>query len=198
MTVRGARDEPTRFSRITRLLPLLSCAALAMTGCGEGAEGESADPGSEEAAAATAERGSGEEGTLVVGDHTYAFTVLRCGLDAQSRAQGRPLLRGRGTTEDGERLTVTVERLRVANATHEAVRLRVGSINSDAPAWEASRAQRPDGSWARSGALGPGGLGPLLEIDGRTIRAEGTFVAESGPEAGEEREGRFDATCPSS
>lgn len=195
MTVRGARDEPTRLSRITRLLPLLSCAALAMTGCGEGADGESADPGSEEVAA-TAERGSGEEGTLVVGDRTYGFTVVRCGLDAQSRAQGRPLLRGRGTTEDGERLTVTVERLRVANATHETVRLRVGSINSDGPAWEASRAQRPDGSWARG--IGPGGLDPLLEIDGRTIRAEGTFAAESGPEAGEEREGRFDATCPSS
>lgn len=176
------------------LVLTLACVALALGGCGESPGGEAADDSSTAAAAAPAEEVAGEQATLVLGEDTYAFTVAGCGLDAEARAQRLPLLRGRGATDDGERFTVTVERLTVAGRPVEEVQLRIGSI-SDGTLWQASRSQRPDGGWGRS-ATGPGGLDALVEVDDRTVRAEGTFVAESGPEAGAEREGRLEATCP--
>lgn len=174
--------------RLRRLWIALTAVAL---GCGGGEEepgGGAATPA--RAAPATA---SGPTGTLTLGDRTFTFRVQSCDLGEVQSVDGETL-RGTGQTEDGQRFTVVVSQGGGNTEIHQ-VALTYGAVMSGSGfVARAMRSKVQGGDWPAD-AQGAGPAGPLVRIEGRTVRAAATFsVDDSGKESWVP--GRLDATCP--
>lgn len=172
---------------------------VATTACGSDASSNA--PGlSEEAVGAEEARavadGADPDGTLVVGDRTLTFEVRAC--DAgEEQGPDLPTLYGSGTTSEGERFTVQVDRSTSGTQEIHAVSFDWGDVVAGTgTSGEMLRTRFEGGPWQdlREGAA-PIPDEPLVQIDGRTVTAEGTFEVTA---AGETSwlEGRLEATCP--
>jgi hypothetical protein len=110
----------------------------------------------------------------VWGGDTIRFYVDHCTATVQS--DSRPILGGHRSLT-GRALQVTVLSTQVGSTTWHSVGLDFGSEY-----WEARRGSSTGGSGWRD--LAPGstesGLGPLIELRGDTVRAEGRFLPGAG------------------
>ena len=119
---------------------------------------------------------STSEGSFAVGGTTYTFRVVRCDLSG-----GDPdgmLLRGGGTTPDGRRLAIEVERVE-GEAVVERASVMIGTAR-DGERWSARRAQGPDGAWFGDEAGQTRASGPLLQISGSGLVVEAAFGNQAG------------------
>lgn len=166
--------------------------ALAIAACDN--EGGAESAGSRGTAVPAA--GSDEPtDTLTLGDRAFAFQVTDCDLrEVQGPDQGTLL--GNGTTEDGTRFTVVVDRTKSrANPIH-SVSVNYGSVMSGSGFTAEATRIRSETGWYDSGVGdSPGADEPLIRIERRTVRAHGRFKVD---DAGEESvvEGRLEANCP--
>lgn len=183
--------------RHAHALPILTLVAVAACGgdATSDAPGLNEDPPGAEEAEAVAEEPD-PDGTLVVGDRTLTFEVRACDLGAE-QGPDLPTLFGSGTTPDGERFNVHVDRSTSGTQEIHAVNFDWGDIVAGTgTSGEMMRNRFGGRPWQdlRDGAE-PVPDEPLVQIDGRTVTAEGTFEVTA---AGESSwvEGRLEATCP--
>lgn len=86
--------------------------SLALAGCGDGGshdETRAASAKTGAAGGATADVPADRAGSFEIGGTSYPFRVVRCDLSGDS--PDGTLLRGTGTSPDGRRLSVEVERI---------------------------------------------------------------------------------------
>lgn len=179
------------------VVPILTL--VAMAACGADAPRDAPglnqeSDGTEEARAVAGD--ADPEGTLVVGDRTLTFEVRACDT-GQEQGPDLPTLYGSGTTPDGERFTVHVDRSTSGSQEIHAVSFDWGDIVAGTgTTGEMLRTRFGERAWQdlREGAA-PIPDEPLVQIDGQTVTAEGTFEVTT---AGETSwlEGRLEATCP--
>lgn len=134
----------------------------------------------------------GGSGTVTLADVAYDFDIQICG----EQVPGAYMLNGTGETAEGQLFVVMVMRNELQEGrVEESVTLNNPQANG------AVYFKPDDGGWMRCPTLArsckPGeGIsveGPLLEIDGASIEANGVFV---GPTTGEEGQpGTLTATC---
>ena len=170
-------------------------AALVSGACGD--EGGAEAPGSSGSADigtidAHADR---TDGTLTLGDRTFAFRVTACDL-SEGEAEGTDeTLRGTGTTEDGTRLTVVVDRGLVGGRPIHSVSLHYGQVMSGTGFMASAQRIQSEAGWTHIGGDARNEDTALVQIEGRTVRAHGTFdVDDAGAES--VVEGRMEITCP--
>ena len=166
-----------------RQLGLGSLLAAAL-GCGRGEE----------------TRGGGEAalrpvatGTLTIGERTFSFQVRNCDV-GEVQSSGGETLRGTGQTEAGQRLTVVVDRSGDHTLFHN-VSLTYGAVMSGTGfTAQAIRSRLRGADWPPD-PQGVGPTGPLVRIEGHTVRAQATFsVDDAGAKSAVP--GRLEATCP--
>ncbi len=161
----------------------LAAGFIACSGGGEEARPRSTDGGAAD---------SGPTGTLTLGERTFTFQVSQCDLGEVQTASST--LRGTGRTGDGTRMNVSVDRSGDQTAFH-SVSLNYGRrMDGTGFSAQAIRTRMQGIGWSPD----PSGTipsGPLILIEGRTVRAEGTFDVD---DAGTESRvlGQFEATCP--
>jgi hypothetical protein len=124
-----------------------------------------------------AEARSGPTGTLTIGgDTTFTFRVSRC--DLSGRSPDNLLLRGNGTTADGRSFHVEVERMAPpagVGSSYERVTLGLPPAEGNRRgSWEATHTLSGQGRWT-SGPQSEPADGPLLQVDGAELVAEGTY-----------------------
>ena len=143
--------------------------AFAACGGEAGAEGD--------AQAGAAAGGSAEQaGFVEVAGTGYSFRVVRCDLSGNS--PDNLLLRGAGTAPDGRTLTVLVERRTGSELVSEGISVYFGSI-VEGDHWTATGTRLADGSWTRGEMMHEPADGPLLQISGDEMVAEGVFLHET-------------------
>jgi hypothetical protein len=129
-------------------------------------------------------------GLLVLGNDTIRFYVDHCTATVQSVS--RPILAGHRSLT-GRALQVTVLSTQVGSTTWHSVGLDFGSEY-----WEARRASSGASGWRHLAADSTEpGLGPLIELRGDTVRAEGWFLPGAGSSL-ESIRGSLSAPCPAS
>ena len=173
---------------------LLVVAAIAGTAACFGDESDEAEDDPNPEVADAGEAGSdAATGTLVLGSETIEFIVDACDL-ASEPAAGRPTLSGHAELPDGRTLQITMLRTPMGSTTWQSVALDFGGEYREA---RRGRSEGDDG-W-RPIAADPTepALGPLIEIDGRSVSAEGSFLPGSGGASGTVR-ASVTATCPGS
>lgn len=133
------------------------------------------------------------DGTLKLGERTFGFRV-RTACDLSEAEIGSPdeILRGTGTTEDGTRFTVVVDRSSVGMGLIHAVSLTYGDIMAGTGYRAEATRTGSETRWTDKGGTYDQ---PLIQIDGRTVRAEGRFEVDSAG-ASSVAEGRLEVTCP--
>ena len=153
---------------------------LAAAGCGGertgAAEGSAAGNGPARAEEAATNPPGQSEGSFAISGTTYTFRVVRCDLSG-----GDPdgmLLRGNGTTPDGRRLAIEVERVE-GESVVERASVMIGTAR-DGERWSARRAQGPDGAWFGDEAGQTRAGGPLLQISGSGLVVEAAFGNRAG------------------
>lgn len=179
------------------VVPILTLSAMAACGSdapsdAPGLNQESA--GTEEARAVAGD--SNPDGTLVVGDRTLTFEVRACDT-GEEQGPDLPTLYGSGTTPDGERFSVHIDRSTSGTQEIHAVSFDWGDIIAGTgTSGEIFRTRYAGQAWQdlREGAA-PVPDEPLVQIDGRTVTAEGTFEVTAAGETSW-AEGRLEATCP--
>jgi hypothetical protein len=155
--------------------------ALAASGCSDaGSVGRGHQAAADSAA-----------GLLVLGKDTIRFYVDHCTATVQSVS--RPILAGHRSLT-GRALQVTVLSTQVGSTTWHSVGLDFGSEY-----WEARRGSSTGASgWRHLAADSTEpGLGPLIELRGDTVRAEGRFLPDPGSSL-ESIRGSVSAPCPAS
>ena len=170
---------------LQRGVPVVLTAFLLACGGGpDGAqEGGASESGGPPAGAA------GAAGSFAVGGENYSFGVVRC--DLSGSAEDGMLLRGSGTTQDGRRVTLEVERL--SNGTvWERASVYLGGI-AEGDRWQARMGQRPDGRWFADEAGTTPASGPLIEVSGNELLVESEFTRSGG---GEPQAGVLRVSCP--
>ena len=173
------------------LVGLALAGGLLLGACGDGNQAGSADTAGRAAA------GAQPTGTLALGDRTFAFRVAACDLDEVQDPEGTTL-RGHGALEDGTRFTVQVDRGATGLGEIHSVSVHYGNVMSGSGFMaEAMRIQSELGWHGTADGASGDWDEPLVQIEGRTVRAEGPFEVD---DAGAESvvEGRLEATCPPS
>lgn len=179
------------------IVPILTLVVTAA--CGSDAPSNA--PGlNQEAAGAEEARAVADDadpdGTLVVGDRTLTFEVRACDT-GEEQDPDLPTLYGSGTTPEGERFNVHVDRSTSGTQQIHAVSFDWGDlVAGTGTSGEMLRTRFEGRAWQdlREGAASVPDE-PLVQIDGRTVTAEGTFEVTTAGEASWQ-EGRLEATCP--
>ena len=169
--------------------------ALVLGACGSDRAKESAGsldgiPAQATKAAAADDR---TDGTLRLGERTFAFRVMTaCDLGDAEIESPDETLRGTGTTEDGTRFTVVVDRGSVGLGLIHTVSVTYGDLMAGTGYRAAAMRTGSGAGWSDEGGTYDQ---PLIRIDGRTVRAAGRFeVDDAGAESAVE--GRLEVTCP--
>ncbi len=151
-----------------RAATILVAAGIAIAGCG----GEPNVDTSETTTQPGEALGSTERSAdwIQIGDARYVLTVRSCNLSGSDDAGGGNTVNAVATKTDGTRRGVEVSRI----GNSQAVMLSLGGSDR----WEAE--------WS----AGLGGS-PLVEVDGKVVKAAGTF--RNGEQ---EAQGSLHATCP--
>lgn len=173
-------------SRRAALILLITAAA-----CG-GAADDGEPAASSEATARSTADGAGQ-GTLVMDGARHPFSVRSC--DLLGTDGDDVILRGSGTTEDGRRLRVELERSPGdASGAWEVQNVFVmfGSI-ADGEAWSAKRHSGDDGNWYAGEISTEPAPGPLIEIDSGSVSVAAALDAEGDGTAAEVE---IEARCP--
>jgi len=123
-------------------------------------------------------------GTLTVAGTTYEFQVTWCDLRETQGPDG-PTLSGMGVTEAGVRFTVTVDRTTLNDMTTHEVNIYM----IDGSGYLSSSRIKMGSGWMTSGGIVPD---PLIQIDGKQVRAAGAFEDQNSESAGE---GMLEADC---
>jgi hypothetical protein len=124
---------------------------------------------------------AGPTGTLAIGDDTtFTFRVSRC--DLSGKSPDNLLLRGNGTSADGRSFYVEVERMAPpggVGSSYERVTLVLppAAGGNRRGSWEATRTLSGQGRWT-SGPQSEPADGPLLQVSGAELVAEGTYHYE--------------------
>ena len=186
-------DRPLASSPSSRLIlvGLALAGGLLLGACGDGNQAGSSDTAGRAAA------GAQPTGTLALGDRTFAFRVAACDLGEVQDPEGTTL-RGHGALEDGTRFTVQVDRGATGLGEIHSVSVHYGNVMSGSGFMaEAMRIQSELGWHGTADGASGDWDEPLVQIEGRTVRAEGPFEVD---DAGAESvvEGRLEATCPPS
>lgn len=161
---------------------------LAVAGCGSRGNSTGQAAANNEEPVATAKNGpvhanesagtplGPSRGNFTIGGTTYSFRVVRCDLSGEE-FDGM-LLAGGGTTPDGRRLAVEVERVDGERIVERAS-VMIGQAR-DGERWGARRAQGPDGSWFGDEAGQVRAGGPLVRITGSDLVVEAGFDNRAG------------------
>lgn len=181
------------FSRRLSPTPCLALlGALLLAGCGDANEAESAappDPGT------TAGAGGETDGTLTLADRTYAFRVTACDVSDAEAESLDDMVRGIGRLDDGTPFTVVVDRAVAAGSPEHSVSLNYGNLMSGTGFLAVARRMQLANGWTHVGGDPRNEDAPLIEVEGRTVRAVGTFeVDDAGTESAVE--GVLEVTCP--
>jgi hypothetical protein len=181
------------------LFGALAVVALSATaGCGGDASAD-AGAGANEPAAAQSGGSARTSGTLVIGETTYDFIVLRCNLASEYHSpEGQETLRGHGELDDGTPFRVSAARIQVSDGlVLQKVTLRTYTA-LDRLHWSADRSNAGYG-WFGEGMGEPAPDEPLVIVAGKTVSAEATFRDARYLPDGELKApvmGRLVATCP--
>lgn len=134
------------------------------------------------------ERDGATDGTLMLGDTTYEFTVRACDFSGETDDMYQTVA-GRGTTPAGEPFDVYVSRNEVGGMLMHTVSFQTGDVRSgEGTVFEAQR-MRSGGTWA---SIYGSVTEPLIQIEGNRLTASGTFANDA---TGETMQGRIEATC---
>ena len=129
-------------------------------------------------------------GLFELADSRYPFLVVRC--DLTGSAEDGMLVRGSGTTPDGRRMAVEVERQTDGNGVSERASVFFGNLNQR-DSWSARRRGNGKGAWFRDEAGIEPADGPLLKVAGTQLIASGQFQHGSKDSA---QPGTLRAACP--
>ena len=179
---------------ITGKLLLALSMTLVLGACGGDRAGESASADDAPAQATNTAAADGRtDGTLRLGQRTFAFRVrTACDLSEAEIESPDETLRGAGTTEDGTRFTVVVDRSSVGLGLIQTVGVSYGDVTAGTGYRAEATRTRSGAGWTEEGGTYDQ---PLIQIDGRMVRAEGRFEVDSAG-AKSVVEGRLEVTCP--
>lgn len=184
------RHEPVMNRATDPLVGTMLALLIGATACGPATD--DGDAGADRADAGAATDGP-RTGTLRLGDDTYSFFFREC--DPEPTARDYVTLSGSGTTPDGRRLRVQLER-RPGDTPgawrDQDVFVLIGDIR-DGESWGAKRHTGADGGWYVGELSGEPAPGPLIEVEGRAISVDATL--RSG-ESEEQRQAEIRAECP--
>lgn len=178
--------------RQSRNTTLALLGALLLTACADSGEADSANM----ANAGSPAGGSGRtDGTLTLGDRTYAFRVTACDVSDAEAESLDEIVRGIGRLADGTPFTVVADRAIAAGSPDHSVSLNYGNLMAGSGFMAVARRMKLPNGWTPVGGDPRNEDAPLIEVDGRTVRAVGTFdVDDAGTES--VVEGRLEVTCP--
>lgn len=187
--IRSPKSSRLRLASVSILL----LGAAFVAGCRGGHRSGSRDAPSR-SGGASAGSASSATGTLTLGPDRYAFRVTRCDLEGSEEDDG-PTMYGTGTTEDGASFEVRAERTSAASlGLAHSVSFQSGDVlHGEGTVWEAMRRHGSGGHWSSMNAPGHAADAPLIQIDGRSVTATGTFVNDG---TGQQRAGSLEARCP--
>ena len=153
--------------RNCRGMPVLLATLVAACGGGANASGDAAESQTPQLIASA-------RGTLTVGGVTHPFHVVRCDLTG---AEDGMLLRGTGSTADGRRIAIEVERI-PGEEERERASVYFGELR-EGNQLQARRSQASE---------------PLIRISGSELVIEAVFTGSTGQASGP---GVLRATCES-
>lgn len=133
------------------------------------------------------------DGTLRVGERVFELKLLTaCNLSEAEIESPDEMIRGIGTTGEGTRFSVVVDRILVGAGLVHSVGVTYGDVMGGRGYRAEAVRTRLAGGWTDE--VGPFNE-PLIVIEGRTVRAEGRFKVDS---AGVQSvaDGGFEVTCP--
>lgn len=184
------RYEPVMSRATYPLVGTLLALLIGATACGPATDDGDAGADRPDAAAAT---DGPRTGTLRLGDDSYSFFFREC--DTEPTARDYVTLGGSGTTPDGLRLRVQLERKPGDSPgawQYQDVWVQIGDIR-DGEGWGAKRRTGPDGGWYVGESSSEPAPGPLIEVEGRAISVDATLQSDEGEE---ERQAEIRAECP--
>lgn len=181
-----------RVVAMTLLLVLLgACTRQGGSESAPGVAGSPEGPGAvAPAQASNAPNPIDRAGVIELDGVRYAFLVTHC--DLSGDGPDGMLIRGTGTTPDGRRVIVEVERLTRDESVHERASAFFGGI-MDGDHWAARRNRWPDGRWFQDEVGEEAAEGPLIAISGNELTARGRYRHKT---QGTDKSGVIRATCP--
>jgi hypothetical protein len=173
----------------------LSCLLLLplfLTACGGPAEDTTQTHESEAVsspALTSADRGNG---TLILGDDQYEFSVRVCDFSGETDDDMIQTLVGRGEMPDGQPFDIFVSRNEVNEILVHTISFQTGDVRTgEGTVIEAQRMRMGENWTSPHGGAGS----PLIEIAGDRLSSAGVFAPSD--DDSDRTEGRLEATCRS-
>jgi hypothetical protein len=188
----GAEDFTMALIRRRALLgaPATIAMTLFHAGCGNAGASDDTDSAS---GVRTQGTKAEADGILQIGGRRFEFRLITpCDLTDAEIGSPDEMLRGSGTTPAGDRFTVVVDRSSVGVGLSHTVGVTYGDVlGGRGYRAEAARTRSATGWSDEAGTVDQ----PLIQIDGRSVRAAGRFRENS---AGIQSVvvGRLDVICP--
>lgn len=111
-----------------------------------------------------------------LGTDSYTFERSTC--DLEDSIDDDILARASGTTPDGRRVSIEVERRQAGSGVHERVTVYFGRM-MEGDQWHAVASGEPGGPWSTGNVGGEARSGPLIVLQGDELTATGSFRHET-------------------